>query len=66
MSDKKKPKDSGQVELSEKHLEDISGGPHFRTFDSGSFDFVGTPNTQQTEAWPSKWKGFSLNGKGNT
>ena len=65
MSDTKKSSKSGQVELSENQLDDVSGGPHFQTADNLTSS-VKLDNKTAFEAWPSKWKGFSLNGKGNT
>ena len=32
---------SGKAELTETQLEEISGGPHFRTFDDLRYDFQG-------------------------
>jgi hypothetical protein len=54
--------------LNEEHGEEVSGFNFEKPSPVRSFSFMSSPELHQSsfyEAWPAKWKGFSLNGKGN-
>lgn len=60
MTETKKPTESGKVELSESALEDVSGGPHFRTFDG-----LTPAKSEKKSTFISSWKVSGFDGKGN-